>query len=273
MRWGKPHHRRGLMSRGAFAHATLPQGYSFANAEAAAYVAAMSVEPDDTRKALIDTLVGALKSGSVWNSIGILCLCAAHDSQASRLNVKTASVYMGVVGTPTFTVDKGWNTPSGSHRLTGGELYTSSGGLFTYTAQHHGCWSDVNAANPSNRTLYVQDDQFQYQMNPRNSSDIVFAESADQQVTGGTGVSAVGWTLVTRGANEGLYRDNSLLSSTFVGSQGGQSNRSWRALSDVFSNSSPHRLCAFTAGGNLTTAQMTAYYNAVLAYMQGVGVA
>lgn len=248
-------------------------GYTFINAEAAALVAAMTVEPDDTRKALIDTTIGALKAGDVWNSIGILCVFAAHDSQAARLNWKTASAYASVVGTPTFTADRGYNTPSGSHRLTGGEWYTNSGGLFTYTSQHHGSWVHEDAANPLNRQLYAQDDTVQYQSVPRFSTTTAFVELADQQGSGGVGGSAAGWTLATTGANTGLYKNNSLLTSSFFGNQLGQSNRSWRALSDAFSNASPHRLSAVTAGGPLTTAKMTAYYNAMLAYMQGVGAA
>ena len=40
--------------------------YSFVNDEAAAFVERFAAPPTEARKALIDTLIGSLKTGGVW---------------------------------------------------------------------------------------------------------------------------------------------------------------------------------------------------------------
>jgi hypothetical protein len=87
-------------------------GFSFANAEAAAYVAAMAVEPDAARKAVIDALIGGLKADGLWSSILLLGLHATHDQQAARINAKTPAHVAAVVGAsgngPDFLQDNGF---------------------------------------------------------------------------------------------------------------------------------------------------------------------
>ncbi|MCJ8335736.1 MAG: hypothetical protein MJH10_16110 [Epibacterium sp.] len=87
-------------------------GYTFTNTEAETYVNAMTVEPNDTRKGHIDTLVGGLKTDGLWSKIGLLYLLAAHDAQAGRLNAKTPASHALVNdgSAPTFTTDRGFTT-------------------------------------------------------------------------------------------------------------------------------------------------------------------
>lgn len=84
--------------------------YSFTNAEASTLVAAMSVAPNNARKLVIDTFVGALKTAAVWTKIDVMWVLAAHDEQAGRLNWKTpASFTLTAVNSPTFLTDRGFN--------------------------------------------------------------------------------------------------------------------------------------------------------------------
>ena len=86
--------------------------YSFANAEAAAYAAAMAESPADTRKAVIDALIGGLKADGLRSGIHLLGLHAAHDHQAARIDAKNPSrvaVPGGNAGNgPDFLIDNGF---------------------------------------------------------------------------------------------------------------------------------------------------------------------
>lgn len=88
------------------------RGFSFANAEAAAYVAAMAEPPDDARKAVIDALIGGLKADGLWSGIHLIGLHAAHHHQAARIDAKNPSrvaVPGGNAGNgPDFLVDNGF---------------------------------------------------------------------------------------------------------------------------------------------------------------------
>jgi hypothetical protein len=77
------------------------------DAAASAYFAAMTVQPSDTRKGQIDTLVTALKACGAWAKLDILGLHAAHNEQASRINLKNPAHLATVVGALTFTADRG----------------------------------------------------------------------------------------------------------------------------------------------------------------------
>lgn len=75
-------------------------GYS---AEAIAYFAGMSVQPDATRKGQLDTLITSLKSAGVWAKLDALYIMAAHDAQAARVN----AVAPGSVATITNLITLG----------------------------------------------------------------------------------------------------------------------------------------------------------------------
>jgi hypothetical protein len=108
--------RRGLMPTEQGGRIlTLPAGYEFVNAEASTYAAAMAVEPDDTRKELIDNFVGAIKTAGVFSKLDALYLRAAHTSQAALLNVINPALYASTAqGSPTFTADVGYSTNGSS---------------------------------------------------------------------------------------------------------------------------------------------------------------
>jgi hypothetical protein len=103
------------------------EGYEFINAEAETLVAAMSVEPDDTRKAHIDTTVGSLKSAGIWAKLDRLWMLAAHDSQAARLDWITASNSLSAINSPTFTADAGYASDGSTSYLNSGFIPATHG--------------------------------------------------------------------------------------------------------------------------------------------------
>ena len=77
--------------------------------DALALFAAMSVEPDNTRKALTNSTIVALKSAGIWEDLDLLYCLAAHDAQAARLNWRNPSTYTcALVNAPAYTVDRGY---------------------------------------------------------------------------------------------------------------------------------------------------------------------
>ncbi|MDQ0305347.1 hypothetical protein [Ancylobacter polymorphus] len=76
--------------------------------EALALFARMAVQPSAPRKALISDTIKALKAAGAWAKDDALYFTAAHDAQAARLNWISDQYNLTVVGSPTFTVDRGY---------------------------------------------------------------------------------------------------------------------------------------------------------------------
>ena len=53
---------------------------------ATALFARMTVQPDNTRKALINSTIVGLKASGIWAKADALYVTAAHDAQSARLN-------------------------------------------------------------------------------------------------------------------------------------------------------------------------------------------
>lgn len=95
-------------------------GYSYANAEAAALVARMSVEPDDTRKALIDDAYTTLKANGTLAKLDCLYFFPAHDQQAALLDWVDGSRSATLTNQPFFVADRGmWTDGSNDYIDTG----------------------------------------------------------------------------------------------------------------------------------------------------------
>lgn len=116
------------------------------SAEATAYFAAMSSQPDDTRKGLIDTLIGGLKTDGIWTKLDWLLLIAAHDSQAARVNAITPSKVASVVNSPTFTTDRGYAGDGATSYIDFGEAYNAGGNQFSQDSACAGVWINTSAA-------------------------------------------------------------------------------------------------------------------------------
>jgi hypothetical protein len=101
-------------------------GFTFDDADAEAYVAEMDVEPDDTRKGLIDDLFVSLKADGVYANLTWLSLFAAHDAQAARINAITPTQVASAVNSPTFTTNLGYNGDDSTSYLDSGITASST---------------------------------------------------------------------------------------------------------------------------------------------------
>lgn len=90
------------------------------SAEATALFAAMSVQPDDTRKAAIDALISGMKTEGLWDTVDFMSVQRAADAQAGSLWWNDPAQTVTVVGSPVFTADRGYvGVPSTGYLDTG----------------------------------------------------------------------------------------------------------------------------------------------------------
>lgn len=123
-------------------------GYS---PEAEAYFAAMTVQPSDARKTLLNNLIVSLVNGGVWAKLDWLAIHAAHDAQAGRINATTPAEIATAVNSPTFTTDRGFTGDGATSYLNSG--WTPTGALYTLNNAHMGVWIGTNVASTTQTDL------------------------------------------------------------------------------------------------------------------------
>lgn len=109
--------------------------------DAAALIARMSSTPDSTRQGVINNLVVALKTASIWTKFDAFYVFAAHDSQAALLNWVSTSFDATATNSPTFTTDRGFNgNGSSSYIHTNFNPTTASSPKYTQNSAHYSVW-------------------------------------------------------------------------------------------------------------------------------------
>lgn len=242
--------------------------YVFTNSEASALVARFTTQPTNARKALIDTLVGALKTAGVWSKLDAFYIMAAHDAQAAQRNWIADAYNLTPVNSPAFTVDRGYQGDGATSYLdTGFNPSTAPSPKFTQNSASHAVGSRTNG----NTT----------QANGNANNTIVPSTGGSAFVrvnhTGGTAPSAVspnsdGFFVANRsGANAQTLRRNgvSVISATDASSVPGNGNF-WFCGRSAMTFSSLQQSEGFI-GQSLTPTEQDAIYTARLAYMQAVG--
>ena len=121
-------------------------GFQFSSAsyspEAQAYFDAMTTQPSDARKGLINTLIVGLQADGVWPKLDWLCLLAAHAEQAGRLNAKNPAKALTAFNSPTFTVDLGFTGNGTTSYLDISEAPNASGNSYSQNAAHLSVWKN-----------------------------------------------------------------------------------------------------------------------------------
>ena len=253
------------------ARKTAAGGASF-SAEATALFAAMTGQPDATRKTAIDTLIVALKTAGVWTLLDVLYVFAAHDAQASLLNWKNPGTFTATLtSTPTFTVDRGY---TGNGTSTGvNSNYNPATQAIGYALDSACVFLWNVTADPGGNIAAGQVGSFNIQVSPdagnANLRYVINDGTANDIANGGkTGLFAASRASSTtkRGYRNGVQLATAAVTSTSVAS----SNISFcRGSSSWFDG----QVACGGAGADLPTTEQLALYNAMLTYMQAVGAA
>lgn len=107
--------------------------------------AAMSVQPDSTRRQVINTAISSLKNEGIWSLLDELWFLAAHDAQAARLGWKRYRD-ITLISTPTFTTDRGYAGNGSTTGLNTNYVPSTDGVNYTLNDASYGVYSRTNNA-------------------------------------------------------------------------------------------------------------------------------
>lgn len=254
--------------------------------EATTLFAAMTNQPDSTRKGVINTLINSLKTGAtsgsnIWAKIDVLHVYASHDSQASLLNWKTPGTFDGTLtNTVTFTTDRGMATNgTSSYISTGMNPAAATGTVFALNSASMSVWSrtsgqtasgGIGARSPTSPTN-------QFVLSLRNTSDQFTGTTNYGSGTAGLAASNTdgsGFFTLTRtdASTTKAFRNGSQLGSTLTTASAGRPNAN--LCLGFIPNASSYTAREFAAcviGAGLTDAEALDVYNAMQTYMTAVG--
>lgn len=193
--------------------------------EATALFAAMTVQPDATRKGVIDTFIETMISDGVWAKIDALWVPRAHDAQAGRLNWKSPSNFaLTAVNSPTFTTDRGYEGNASSMYLDTGWNPATNGVNYTQNSMSAGGYltPSIGPDTASARAMLGCVNTHRLELFPRSNSDryLGAANSAQDFVAGST--TRYGLTAINRAASTTMfyYRNGSSAGSVSENSTG-----------------------------------------------------
>lgn len=239
--------------------------------DAAAYFAAMSVQPDATRKNLINDLIVGLKTDGVWSLISWLSLLASHDDQSARLNAKDPAKLLSVVSTPTFTTDRGYAGNGSENRyLDSGEALDAAG-IFSLNSAHVGVWVNTAGSSTSRFFAGAGGSRFAIVTNQDNTttSGTINTSSSTQFSTAST---AIGMTLMSRTGptTTALYKNGASI-ATSASSSTLMPTGTGRVVGSGGSTNTNGRHAAFFWGSGLNATQQAAFYTRLNTYLTAIG--
>lgn len=249
--------------------------------EAEALFARMSPAPDTARKTIINNLIVALLSGAtsgtnIWAKIDVLYVLAADVSANALLDWKnlggSAAFNATVVGTPTFTADRGYTNNATTSYLSTNYNPTANGSQFTQDGAHLMAWNRTSAAatNTSIKTgisvapgvgiiSRTSGDETRGVINDATAADPVANASGD------------GFYMICRpdASTKRYFKNNAQLGTDISRASTGLTNGTIRIGGATTGGN--FQWAASSAGANLTVAEALDYYNAVQTYMTAVG--
>ncbi len=249
-------------------------------AEAVTAFAAMSVQPDSTRKTYYNNYIKALKNAGVWAKLDVISLYAAHDAQAALLNLKNPGTFDATLVDPTtdvtFTVDRGFTTNGTDNYVDTNFNPSTAGGAFTQNAACFGIRC-LSTGQFSVTPCGWFDGTDGVSLNPRNTSDdpqfrINQASASAQSTTLST---AAAFLLANRSASNAtqLYRNGAAVTVNTNPNQTSTAlNNNNLYIGRLSAAGFAAIQCASTyLGGSLDATENSALYTADLTYMQAVG--
>jgi hypothetical protein len=240
--------------------------------ETQALFARMTTPPTYARAVLINTLVGSLVTAGAWSKMDAWWVPAAADTQASLLNWTSSSYTLTPVNAPAFAADRGYTGNGTTSYLDTGFNPVTAAGQFSRDSACFGFWcvNEVTNANPSGSW----DGTDGVTVAPRSGGG--YASFRVNQATALSVASVVtkGLTVANRsaaGAMQGYRNGVSVGSATTASTAMNSLNLYLCSFSGVGFNTYQHG--AAFAGSSLSAPEQLAVYNALNAYMIGVGAA
>jgi hypothetical protein len=233
----------------------------------------MSVEPDAPRKALINTLIVALKTAGIWTKLDVLYLTAAHDAQAARLNWVSSSYSLVAYSSPTFLVDRHYvGDGAASYLDTEYQPGVSAGSKALQDDNHFGVWirNNVNGTG-------IDCGSTNHTINSNNSGNVSARNMAATSDTVATNGTSVGHTVHSRSAaaTYSRYKDGSSLGDATRTSAAPGALSAFLCCRNSGSASafSTRQIAAMHLGSGLTASEVSSLRTALNTYLTALGAA
>jgi len=260
---------------------TFVAGYPYVNTEAESVVLAFTSEPDDTRKALIDTLVGSLKTAGIWTELDALFVLAAHDSQAALVDWKKPSTRSAVaVNAPTFAADRGYTSDGSTSRLRTNFTPSTNGVKYQLNNASVWYWKRASGVEGGGRRGVGNTWVAPYcsLVAQHTANTIVGSINSNVSATGGTpsggANTTAGFVGISRASSTTCkFWKNGVQSGSDASdsSTGLPTNEQW--ICGAYQTSFSLYQNAMAAWGSSLSGNEAAFYSAISAYMTGVGAA
>lgn len=271
----------GIASGDGFTTAAGGSGYQ---AESDTYFAAMTVQPDATRKGQLDTLIAGLKTDGVWTKLQALWLVGSHDAQAARVNARSPGTFdLTATNSPTFTTDRGYETNGSTSYLDTNYVPSTSA-----TQDDHALGAWVNQTNNDTGSGSVNSmggtisASFGSQIIPRSAAGLLrgrVATTGPLDHTGATVTDKKGLTILDRSTSAltTSSRNGDAVTGTSTAASTGLSTFSYYLLglnnSGSLSNTlgSTGRISAAFVGASLGATHRIALYNRLNTFLTAIG--
>lgn len=237
-------------------------------AETTALLAAMSVQPSAGRKTIINTAIEKLKlyetsfGVSLWDSLDYLVVGWAHDAQAARIDWKDPSIIGTVVGSPTFTVDRGYQGTLNSAYIDMGFVLSAESG-YDLNSTLNQC-SMLCYADTITRTDAIAMGTTKFKMNPRSGNVLGTSLWSTADKTAGT-ASTNGHYAATRNHFQYTYYHNGVLANDGLGTGRPSTQNNTRSTdSENLKIANGTSRVGYAAAGDYLTPDDIRYFTAVM---------
>lgn len=242
--------------------------------DAAAYFAAMSAPPDDTRKGLINQLVLDLKSAGVWSKLDWLCLFASHDLQSCLLNAVVPTKTAIAVNSPLFTADKGLAGDGVAAYINYNESVTGGDRKATLNDVESFAYCNLQGASSGATGYHFSQatTSFRVYIAANSAGNETFRAHDNAFGASRASTDRKGFRASARGdsANRRAYYNGSL-SATQAVAVTGISGLAAQALRSTTTSYSDDRLACGGWGQNLTDTENAAFHTALHTYLTAIG--
>jgi len=254
---------------------SLASGSRFTTAAQAIFNAA-TTQPTQARKIIINNLVVALQVAGIWNSLDLLYVLAAADSQIARLNwVSPATFTAAEVSAPTFAIDRGYTGDGAASRLNTNWTPSTNGVNFVQDNASMWVWSRttgteaVSCAGNNSSTIHCM-------INPRSAGNTVNLIRINDGTNGTAGANTDGTGFYgvqrTSAAAKRAFRNGVQSGADIAQASTGVANLAQWICAANSSQFSTRQMAAAAWGSGLAGKEL-AFFNAMNAYMTAVGAA
>lgn len=241
------------------------------DADAAAYFAAMTTQPDATRKGLLNDLVVGLKADGAWSIFDWLVLYASHDSQSGRLNFRNPAKSHSPSNGPTFTVDRGYSGDAISAYMDWNELYSAAGNQFSLNNATAGAWCNQQSATVGNGFQLGATSASRTGITPSTTGVGAHRANSGTSTGGDNTGSRLGHRTVTRtdASNQKVFKSGALvttgaIASSTVASGNAATLRNSASFGD-------DRIAAVYSGGYMSDALVASIHSRLNTYLSAIG--